>query len=82
MPAPKDRHRTADEYAAENLILESFLDENPDVEWMCTECRLEMWNSKPISLMVYNDGRLVCYNCEQQLDAERERLKYLPRPNS
>ncbi len=82
MPAPNDRHRTPDEYAAENLILEVFLDHHPVAEWRCSECDREMWNGEPVSLMVYNDGRLVCYNCERGLDADRERLKYIPRPNS
>ncbi len=70
MPAPKDRFRTADEYAVERLIFELYMLENPHVSLKCSRCPpvyIE-GRKRQTNLMVYNDGTLVCYNCEQQLD--------------
>ena len=71
MPAPTDRHRTLDEYQVEDLILELFLAEYPHTELRCSECGETDYCGKLTPLMVYNDSRLVCYNCERTLDWER-----------
>ena len=71
MPAPKDRFRTADEYAVERLIFELYMLENPHVSLKCSRCPpVYIKEERQKNLMVYNDGTLVCYNCESQLDEE------------